>query len=302
MQVNNINSYPSFEGNNLHIRRCSNILDKTSGFTPDGYGRMSFISKFFLRKCTPDRMQELAKITCDIASKLKNKFDQKYGENNYMIIAVGRSIASVAETLNFMGGEAVVIPLSELRYYLPSQIQNIDVYRKYLDKIGLTKEKIRDNPDKKFVLMDYAVLGDSLSSAKEFLEKPELLGKSDNFIDYEINPIVKSLKTLKLFYHERFKNFSPVGKLPLENLKDVFIQADSTTSKEGRGIICQYARKMFLFNVLDSLHVGDFHGFIPEREYECVMRLESQEYLSKKCAREIRKLREQIDNILGLTK
>ena len=59
---------------------------------------------------------------------------------------------------------------------------------------------------------------------------------------------------------------------------------------------------MFLFNVLDSLHVGDFHGFIPEREYECVMRLESQEYLSKKCAREIRKLREQIDNILGLTK
>lgn len=287
-----LNTSPSFERNNL--KYCSHILNRVPEFTPQSYDKMSFLSKYFLRKCIPLRMRELAKTTCDTAFKVKKKFDDRYGENNYTIIAVGRSIASVAETLNFIGGEALVIPLSELRHYLPSQIPDIDLYRQYLDKIGLTKEKIRENPDKKFILMDYAVSGDSLMTAREFLEKPDLLGKSDNFFDYEINYIIKSLKALQLFYYERFKNFAPVGKLPLSNLKDVFMQSDSKTSREGRGTICQYGRKLFLFSLLDTLKRGDFHNFIPEKEFEHIRRFESHEYLGRRALIMINNLKEQV--------
>ena len=302
MQINKINQTPSFECSGLHIRRCNNILKRVSDFTPQGYENMSSDSKVFLRKCTPDRMQELAKTTCDIAYKLKNKFDIRYGENNYMVIAVGRSMASVAETLNFIGGEAVVIPLSELRFYLPDQVPDMELYRKYLEQIGLTKEKIQNNPDKRFILMDYAVSGDSLRTAREFLERPELLGKSDNFIDYEINPIIKSLKTIKLFYFERFKNFSPVGKLSLDNLRDVFTQSNSSTSREGRGNICQYFRKLFLFNLLDTLNLEDFHDFIPKKEINFVERFESQEYLERAMLKSLHNIKVQMDKIYSLTK
>lgn len=300
MQVSQckLNKQLSYEGNKLHIHECNKILNRVPEFTPQGYERMSFFSKAFLRKCTPIRMQELAKTACDIAFKIKNKFDNQYGENNYMIIAVGRSIASLTEILKFIGVNSTVIPLSELRFYLPAYISDIDIYKKYLDQIGLTREKIRKNPDTKFILMDYAVSGDSLSTAKEFLEKQELLGKSDNFIDREINPMIKSLKTIQLFYYERFKNFSPVGKLPLENLKDVFIQSNSATSKEGRGNICQYVRKLFLFNVLDVLKKNDFHNFMPSREIGYIERYESPEYRDRLL---IQNLHEQIEELKRLT-
>lgn len=285
MKITNVsqniqNSVPAFEGHNLHIKQCSRILNSVPEINPQTYKKMSFLSKFFLRSFTPDRVKELAKTTCDITSKLKQRFDEKYGENNYMVIAVGRSIASIAETLNFMGGESKVIPLSELPYYLPPQIQDVDTYRNYLEQNGLSKKVISENPKKMFILMDYAVSGDSLVTAKEFLEKPELLGKSDNFIDKEINQIVKNFKILNLFYYERFKNFAPVGKLPLDKLRYVVMQSNSKTSKEGRGNICQYMRKLFLFNILDCINKDDYHDFNPEQEIKYVARFESQHYLN----------------------
>lgn len=287
----------TFEGKNYPFLCSSYILKRAGEITPDKYEQMSFIKKFLLRKFTPERMVELAKTTCDTAYKLKSKLDKRFGENNYVIIAVGRSIASIAETINFMGGDAKIIPLSELRHTLPKQISDIDIYKKFLESIGLTKEIIRENPDKRFILMDYAVSGDSLQTAKEFLEKPDLLGKSDNFTDREINTLNSSLTVCNLLYHARFKPFSPVGKLPLENLSKVFIQADSATSKEGKHNICQYMRKLFLFNILDSLKKENFHNFIPQKELAAVKRYESQTFLSQQMEKTLNAMREAIQSL-----
>ena len=272
----------TFEGSNVKLRFAHYILNKTGELTPQKYNKMSRLDKFILRKFTPLRLKELAMTTCDIAERVKTKFDNLFGENNYMVIAVGRSIASVAETLGFMGNESKILPMSELSYRLPQNIPDKDVYKQYLDKIGLTKELIQNNPEKKFVLMDYAVSGDSLDTAKEFLELPEFLGKSENFISREINHYIPSFKVKNLLYYERFKNFAPIGKLPLDKLKDVFQQADSTTSNEGRFNICQYIRKLFLFNVLDSLKRDNYHNFYPKKEINAVERFESDSGLERK--------------------
>lgn len=296
-QNNLNNTLTTFESNNLHIKLGNRILNKIPDVNPQEYDKMSFLSKYILREITPERLQELAKITCDIAYHLKTRYDRIFGEDNYMIIAIGRSMASIAETLNFMGGDAKILPMSELRHYIPKPIRDIEVYRKYLDKIGLTKEEIRKNPQKQFILMDYAVSGDSLMCAKEFLEQPELLDKSDNLISRTLNPVIKSLNVLKLFYHERLKNFSPVGKLPLDKLKDVDMQADSKTSQEGRGNVCQYIRKLFLFNLLDNLSKNNFHGFVPQKEINAIARYESQEFLERQYLKALHQMRKKINSI-----
>lgn len=284
---NNLKFQTNFAGKSC-LKECHMILNNMGEITPQSYSKMPEMSKNFIRNNIPFRMQELAKTTCEIASKVKDKYDRIFGKNNYMIIALGRSIASVAEAFNFLGGEAKVIPLSKLGYFLPKRIPDVDKYREYLTQIGLTKQIIQEHPEKKFILMDYSVSGDSLSTAKEFLENPELLGKSENFIDREINPTINSLNILKLFYHERFKNFSPVGKLTLDNLKDVSIQGDSATSKEGRGNICQFVRKMFLFNLLDVLHQDNYHHFKPENEIAIIKkRYEDPDFLDKKLTQEL---------------
>lgn len=287
----------SFESSKFQLQLPHYILNKVGELTPQKYNKMSRLDKFILRKFTPLRLKELAMTTCDIADKVKTKFDNLFGENNYMVIAVGRSIASVAETLGFMGNESKIIPLSELSTYLPKNIQDKDIYKQFLDKIGLTKELIRNNPKKKFVLMDYVLTGDSLATAKEFLEQPEFLGKSENFISREINSVIRSGRVLNLFYLERFKNFSPIGKLPLDKLKDVFQQADSTTSNEGRFNICQFARKLFLFNILDSLTRDDYYNFYPTKEVEAIERFESEAYLERKYQRDLHLLKKCIHDI-----
>ena len=70
---------------------------------------MSEEFKQALREKTPKRMRELAQLNCFASFKVKNFLDSKFGQNNYTIIAIGRSISSITEFMKHKIAGSVAI-------------------------------------------------------------------------------------------------------------------------------------------------------------------------------------------------
>lgn len=107
-------------------------------------------------------------LNCYAARHANSVLDDRYGKGNYTVMVVGRSMASVGETMRLMGRDVRFLPLSGLTFGLDCNIAHIDVYRNYLRSIGLTKDIIAQNPEHKFLLIDYACTGNSLKMPKVF--------------------------------------------------------------------------------------------------------------------------------------
>lgn len=79
------------------IKRCHKALDSMKTITQNSVNDLSEKNKTLLRENTPARMKELAQLNCLAADKVKTTLDKKYGEHNYVLIAVGRSVSSIVE-------------------------------------------------------------------------------------------------------------------------------------------------------------------------------------------------------------
>lgn len=273
MKINSIKSsnyiYPSpqssiqsFEGSRNYIHIGRSYLDKIGEeVTPKTVEELPTLSKILLRFYTPKRVKELAQMNCYAAEKVKGYFDSVYGKDNYTLISIGRSVASIAETMKHMGADVRVIPLSGLGELLPIKIPDKAIYKEYLDKIGINKEVINKNKDRKYILMDYVCTGESLENAEYFIKREILNSDPKNLIKVSVNQALGdefNNKFAFLFSLSRFKEFSPVGKLSLLDLKRCFSQANFSTSVEGKSNMANYLRKIFLFNVFDNLKNGSF--------------------------------------------
>ena len=64
-----------------------------------------------MREVTPARIKELGQLNCYAADKIKNELDKKFGEKNYVLVAIGRSLSSIAELMGKMGVDTKIIPL-----------------------------------------------------------------------------------------------------------------------------------------------------------------------------------------------
>ena len=230
----------------------------------------------FLRSVTPARLKELAQMNCFAADKVKRELDKKYGTNNYTLIAVGRSISSIAELMDKMGVDTKIIPMSGLRRCEVDTIpkDKLRIYKSFLAQIGLSKNDLKKNKNRKYILMDYAYYGRSLKRTEELLKKDEMLGNAKNLISMPINDILGEDYTNKqfrtLFQYNRFKDYSYVGKLHVSNLQDVFNQCSPEKVKKLHGNITQGLRKLFWFNVFDSLKEKDFKNIMPMKELNAI--------------------------------
>lgn len=235
---------------------CSQINSELNTSSID---KIPTILKFLLRRITPTRIKEMAQLNLNIANKIKVHFDNKYGKNNYALISIGRSVASIVETAKELGMEAYILPLSGLKKGLPQNIPNLDLYKKYLAQIGLNKEKLDKFPNKKYVLIDYTSSGNSLETAKKLFEQYLFPNNKGQIVNTSINKILELDKNLAnknidiLFCFNRFKLYSPVGKLDITNLEQCFEQSNPKTSREYNSKAARYIRKIFLFNVYDRL-------------------------------------------------
>ena len=267
------------------ISRAHKYLDKIGEIGIDNVKRMSEKSKKFLRENTPIRMKELAQLNCYAAEKIKTRLDMEYGENNYAIIAIGRSVSSMTELLKNMGVDSWIIPLSGLSFSIPwhreeeyfcikdksgktvkIKVDNdckstllpeqMEVYSKFLNGIGLSRGEIRKNPDKKYIVLDYAHTGRSLRNAHDILKDNVFLGDSPNIVKKSVNDLLGEdfygMNFNALLNFERFKDYAYVGKMRVSNMGDVFKHANPEIEPEYQGNITKGLRKLFWFNVFDS--------------------------------------------------
>ena len=256
--------------------RCHKYLDDIGKINRQNVKELPEDVKKFLREVSPIRLKELAKLNCFAANKVRNELDKKYGKNNYIIIAIGRSLSTIAELLEKIGLDAKIIPLSGLRKCTPDDAKPDDlaIYKTFLVQKGLSKTDLKNNKDKTYVLMDYTFYGRSLRRAEELLKKEELLGEVENITSLPICDVLgndyekRHYKTL--FSCNRFKDFAYVGKLHIDNLGDVYNACSPERVKNYQGNINQCIRKLFWFNVFDSLIKNDYKNIIPKNEFNAV--------------------------------
>lgn len=281
------------------ISGCHSCLNKIGKMTLKN--EIDNNTRQFILDCTPKRLKELAKMNCFAAEKVKTELDKQFGENNYVLIAVGRSVSSIAETLGYMGVDTKIIPLSGLRRHEVSDIpqDSLNIYKTFLVQTGLSKTDLQRNKNKTYILMDYAYYGRTLKRAEELLKKNEMLGNAPNLISMRINDILgedyqkKQFRTL--FKYNRFKNFSYVGRLHVDNLKDVFNQCSPERVKEFSGNITQGVRKLFWFNVFDSLNKKNYRKINPITELNALY----EHYLSPRALKNyLRREFEKENNII----
>jgi hypothetical protein len=298
MPVSTKCSTTSFGGK---ISRCHKMLDKIGEITPQSVENLTEGVKQQLRESTPQRMQELAQLNCFASTAVKNFLDKKFGENNYTVIAIGRSISSIAELMKHMGVDAKIIPISGLRRNDTNDlsIKSIETYANFLQSIGLTRQELKNNKDRTYVVMDYAYYGRSLEKMWHFLRRYGIFGKMDNLTKMAIEIPLQEHYTSKgfntLFSYNRFKNYSYVGRLPVENIEDVFRQSSPDTAPELQGNITKGVRKLYWFNVFDSISRNDYAGIIPTKELNAIYK----HYLCPKAVRSY--LNREINRINNIT-
>lgn len=275
---------PSFRNNSSFIRignSCLSSIEK--GITPDTVAKLDTSIKLLLDKNTPKRIKELAQVNCFAADKIKTYFDNLYGKNNYTIIAIGRSVASIAETVKYMGSDVKIIPLSGLRRGLPEKVPDADVYKKFLNKIGINLDILENNKNRKYILFDYEYSGNSLQNTDKFIRRDILKGNPKNLIKISINEVLRSdfqNNFRLLFSLNRFKEFSSVGKLDIMDLKNCFKQSSESTAVEYQSNMAKYLRKNFLFNIFNCIEKGKYINSCEEE----LMALDKH-YLSQKAMR-----------------
>ena len=258
------------------ISECHSRLNKIGEITFENVKNTDIKTRRYLSKNSPERLKELAKMNCFAANKVKTELDKKYGEKNYVVIAIGRSVSSIAELLKIMGIEAINIPLSGLRKRTVKDIPEdyLHTYKSYLVQSGLSKTDLKNNPDKTYVIMDYSNSGKSLKRAEEMLKSDYLLGDAKNLTAVSINELLgkdyKKRKFEDLFNCSRFKDFSFVGKLHVDNLNNVFEVCSPDRVKEYQGNITQGLRKLFWFNTFNFLDKNNFKSIKPVKEFNAV--------------------------------
>lgn len=241
------------------ISKCHQKLNRIGKISLKNVSKLNEQTQNFLRENTPVRLQELASMNCYAADKIKRTLDKKYGENNYVLVAIGRSVSSIIELIGEMGCNVKIIPLSGLRRYDIDNIsqKNLKAYKRFLKGIGLSESDLTKNRDKTYILTDFTYYGRTLNKTETLLKKDYMLGYAPNLISIPISDLLGDDYYLmgyeKLFEYNRFKYYSYVGKLFTYELKNVFNVCSPKKNKELNRNITQGLRKLFWFNVFYSL-------------------------------------------------
>ena len=204
------------------------------------------------------------------ANSIKTVFDEQFGENNYVVITIGRSLSSISKLLEMKIGEENVknIPLSHSDEYFAADSgamynQIIDKFtdkygfekfKKHLTSIGLDKKTV-ENSGKNYVIMDYCHTGKSLNGAYTILTSDSLLGNTKNNISvasiYNVTSLTDFSMANKLDHNlatMKYKIYSFVDKF-YGKMTDLETALDY---KKLGNKINQETMKLFGFALLDS--------------------------------------------------
>ena len=202
-----------------------NLIKRMSGME---YINLTQKQKFILNQIVPDFVNDDVETNYAIAKLVKKYFEEKYnGLKDFTILAIGRSLASICETLYHMGADVRFLPMSGMKYFEQFNVtpDKMKRYRDYLNSIALTKDKIKQNQNRDYVIVDYTRSGRSLENAYKFLTNSELLGDSPNITTLGTDKIVDSLQE-KFLYDDNLKKYSHIGYLQPCEFENVFKAAN----------------------------------------------------------------------------
>ncbi len=134
----------------------------------------------------------------EAARYIQSVFDTTFGNGNYVVVPIGRSISSICKVLGYHIGEENVkmMPLSDSRRFLTDPTkpehyksllcevkknEGLKTFLNYLKSIGLSKKDI-ETSGKNYILMDYCFSGTSLRGAEELFKSDLIWGNRHNNI------------------------------------------------------------------------------------------------------------------------
>ena len=208
---NNFNSCPKarrqpfFQGLNHDVFEKSKISFKGVPFGVndsflDEIKNMSEYELETVMNQIPSCTKDMAHESYEIAKLTEEMFDEKYGENNWAFVSIGTSPAGIGKALELRGHKVFYLPISDIRKIKPrdyhknySKYNNpkeYPEYFKYLDNIGLRKDKINCD-DKHYLFVDYTSLGTTLNYIENFAcsnglnpEKAHFISINNKLKDY----------------------------------------------------------------------------------------------------------------------
>ena len=267
-------------------------IKKLKKFTTEEYLKLTEEEKNILRakynkleETNPQPYKEILFTHNFVSSCIKKGFDKRFGENNYVVIPIGRSLSSIGKSLEGkIGSDNVVnVPLSNAGRYSPYNNLSKEEYKKiyesikedeglnnflqFLEEHNLSKKDI-ESSSKHYILMDYCASGNSLKGAEQ-LFKSDLVWGSKNknihavdIIEYLKKFDEKHLKTYKKeFFPERrsivdgieyslidscYKDYATIAKS--RDLKDTI----KASKEKLNSITTPKSTKLVWFKLLDS--------------------------------------------------
>lgn len=196
------------------------------------------------------------------ANCIKDTLNNKYGEGNYIVIPIGRSLSSIVKNLGYKIGEDNVklLPMSSAGRFLDLEKcdEDFGILTDYLDSIGLSKDNVKKS-DKQYIFIDYCCSGRSLQGAENLFKSNKMWGQLDNIHfenimnllpepdqnkEIEGIPSVEFLKNLELdLLHSRYKKYALVKDCPrLKYLNTAIIDPNHYS----------YEKQVFYWKLLDK--------------------------------------------------
>lgn len=208
------------------------ILGKFKNFSISEYKNLTDNEIKFLRQKFSELLktedcyfysEEILKKHKKAANYIKETLDKKYGENNYKVITLGRSLSSIGKSLGCKIGDENVInmPISNADMFIYPEYLSMwmkkyptDGLKRFLENNNLTKEAV-ENSNKKYVLIDYCFTGNSLKGCKNLLEQDYFMGKK-NLETIDFKDCLPQAEYYEHFHNDltscRYKHLSFVRK------------------------------------------------------------------------------------------
>ena len=291
---NNINFEGKLNKNSLIDFFNIDPIYKFKNFTKDEYLKLSEIQKNQLRKefkqievKEPEKLTSIGETHAFVSDCIKKTFDKRFGQNNYIVVIIGRSLSSIGKSLGIKIGEnnVINIPMSSANRFCknPTSVREylnfinsirgdkgLKDFKKYLKLHNLSKSNI-ESSGKNYILMDYCYQGHSLTGAEQFFKSDEIWGNKKNnifavdfirllnqFDGKTIEPKIKMppedgniiRKIQSDLCASAYKNYSTVEKST--QLKNTI-----SASEENKNIlITPKKKKLVWFNLIDTIMTG----------------------------------------------
>jgi len=229
----------AFKG--LHSDDIVDIFSKFQTFGIKEYNKLSPTEIKLIRKNLPSWVNECKDIVVDLTKNVKKNLDNQFPEG-YIFVSIGRSPEIIARALEFQGQEVKYCPISSISmspFRFKNEILNSEkrdkhflAYKTYLDKIGLSKTKIKDST-KMICFTDYTDEGNSLYNFEQMLKSKhidldnsnicykslnkDLILENSNKKEYD----VLSDTIFEYFNKSRLKVFSRYKRIALSDINSV---------------------------------------------------------------------------------